>query len=93
MGSSGSVAAGACGAPGTDAADGAAAHLDQTIGVGNDDLLELLAALAQIGAVLAGADPINGLLRVQLCASVQYIIARVEAIEAVKRARKKESTT
>lgn len=48
-----------------------------------------LAALRGIETVIASPQPIDGLLRATLAAQLAYAIAQVEAIEEVKRARKR----
>lgn len=51
---------------------------------------EALTALASISRALADPSPIDGLARVQFSATVEYAIAQVEAIEELRRARKKK---
>ena len=49
---------------------------------------EALRALAHVQKALEGPDPIEGLPRRQLAATVQYAIEEIEKTQELKRARK-----
>lgn len=48
-------------------------------------------ALIEVGLVLAGDEPITGLMRAKLAASIDYAAVEVEAIEELVRARRKRA--